>query len=357
MSEGRTGHTATLLSEGTVLVAGGANDTGCLSSAEIFDPLANTFSDLVGMNDRRTAHTATRLPDGKVLIAGGLHCSTDGSTVPDSAELYDPKSASFVLTGAMNASRFGHTSTLLSNGKVLITGGGDSISGYPLASGELYDPSTGTFTLTGSMRVPRLGHSATPLPNGKVLIAGGYSPGCAGCIVLPDGTAELFDPATGLFTRTGDMPQPSGNHVATSLPSGLVLITGGDPCGLSGAGAGSECASGDGTNQAVLYDPAKGTFSVTSSMAYPRIAHSATVLSDGRVLITGGFGADPVTFDDVPTFAAEIYDPAAGTFSRTGSMAFARNGHIATLISNGRVLVTGGTGSGEAILFSTEIYK
>src|SRR5262249_19019793 len=146
----------------------------------------NTFSDLVGMNDRRTAHTATRLPDGKVLIAGGLHCSTDGSTVPDSAELYDPKSASFVLTGAMNASRFGHTSPLLSNGKVLITGGGDSISGYPLASGELYDPSTGTFTLTGSMRVPRLGHSATPLPNGKVLIAGGYSPGCAGCIVLPD---------------------------------------------------------------------------------------------------------------------------------------------------------------------------
>src|SRR5262249_36467874 len=135
---------------------------------------------------------------------------------------------------------------------------------------------------------------------------------------------------------------------------GLVLIAGGDFCGLSGAGAGSECAPEDGTYEAELYDPGAGTFSVTGQMAFSRIAHSATLLSDGKVLIAGGFG---FTENDVATFTAELYDPATGMFGRTGSMASARTSHTATLLANGTVLVTGGCDQIACSLSTSEIYK
>jgi len=359
MTESRATHTATLLSDGRVLVAGGTSGAGCSSSSstEIFDPVSDSFSNSSQMSVGREGHTATGLSDGKVLVAGGLSCSSNGGLADTaSAELYDPTIASFTLTGVMSTPRSGHTSTLLPNGKVLVAGGGDT-SGSILASAELYDPSTGTFTLTSNMQKPRIGHSATLLADGKVLIAGGYTPVCTGCETLPDDTAELYDPATGLFTLTGKMPGPIAQHTATRLTSGLVLIVGGDFCGAGGAGGGSECSAEDGTDQAQLYDPVASTFSVTSHMTYARIGHSATLLSDGKVLIAGGFGADPATFDDVTTFTAELYDPAAGVFSPTGSMALSRSGHTATLISNGRVLVTGGRGNDWSPLSSTEIYK
>jgi Galactose oxidase, central domain len=359
MSTDRAFHTATLLGINKVLIVGGCEEdyqTGCApkSSAEVFDPSAGTFSPTGGLAVARASHTATLIPDGKllanskVLVAGG---SRD-----DSAELYDSASGTFTPTGSMTAVRHSHTASLLPGGKVLLAGGAD-LSGAPLASAELYDASTGTFTVTGSMQKPRVGHSATLLASGKVLIAGGYSPACAGCIVVPDSTAELYDPATGLFTRTGDMPGPIAIHTATRLANGVVLVTGGDFCGATGAGGGSECAAEDGTNQALLYDPATGTFSVTGSMAYARIGHSATLLSDGKVLIAGGLGADPVTFDDVTTFTAELYDPATGLFSRTGSMDSARTSHTATLLSNGTVLVSGGCGQFECSVSSAELYK
>jgi hypothetical protein len=358
MIQTREGHTASLLPDGRVLLAGGINDTGCLASTEVFDPGSNTFSDSGEMNVRRAAHTATELSGGRVLIAGGFSCSSNGA-VPnylDSAELYDPLTGSFASVGNMTTLRRTPTATRLSDGRVLFTGGNDD-SGAPLASAELYDPSADTFAPTVSMQKPRVGHSATLLANGKVLIAGGYTPACAGCIVVPDYTAELFDPVTGVFTRTGDMPGPIAGPSASRLKSGLVLIAGGDPCGLTGAGGSSECAPEDGTNQALLYDPATGTFSVTGAMAYARMGHSATSLSDDKVLIAGGSGADPATFDDVTTFTAELYDPATGLFTRTGSMALALSGHTATLISNGRVLIAGGSDNDGSPLPSTEIYK
>lgn len=358
MTRSRVGHTATILSDGRVLVAGGANGTGCnLSSTEMFDPVNDSFSDSAEMSVGRAGHTAIGLSDGKVLIAGGFSCDSPNGGIVASAELYDPATSSFLLTGVMSTPRAGHTSTVLSNGKVLITGGNADTSGSPLSSAELYDPDTATFTLTGALLKPRVGHSATLLASGKVLVVGGYTPACAGCIVVPDYTAELYDPATGLFTRTGDMPGPIALHTAIRLQSGVVLIAGGDFCGLTGAGAGSECAAEDGTNQALLYDPVARSFKVTGSMAYARIGHSATLLSDGKVLIAGGFGADPVTFDDVTTFTAELYDPATGLFTRTGSMALARSRHTATPISNGRVLVVGGSSNDGSSLQSTEIYK
>jgi hypothetical protein len=356
MSTPRAGHTATLVN-GKVLIVGGCNEdyqSGCLpfwnGPVELFDPNTEAFTATGSLETARASHTATLLSNGKVLIAGGYTLNGGATT---SAELYDPAQGAFTTTGSMSTARFGHVATALgpTNGKVLITGGTNF--GTTLASAELYDPATGTFTPTGNMQKARTGHSATLLADGKVLIAGGYGPNCAGC---PDNTAELYDPATGVFTQTGDMPGPIALHSAVLLTSGLVLIAGGDFCGVTGAGGGSECAAEDGTNQALLYDSTTGSFKLTGAMAFARISHSATLLFSGKVLIAGGTGADTPTG---LTFSVELYDPATGLFSRTGSMASARTLHTATLLGNGTVLVVGGdeTLFDDSPLTSAEIYK
>jgi len=361
MTQKRTLHTATLLGNGMVLMAGGAKGSGCNSnSTELYDPAAGSFDASALMSVGRAADTATLLSTGKVLIAGGATCASpsvgelfDSGDVVGSAELFDPTTGTFAPTGSMSTPRQSHTATLLPDGKVLIAGGDDN-SGLTLASAELYNPASGTFTPTGTMHKPRIGHSATRLPDGRVLIAGGYAPCSPSCSDFPDNTAELYDPSTGTFTTTGSLLVPRAMHTATLLTGGLVLIVGGDFCGFSGAGGGSECAPEDGTNEAELYDPGAGTFSVTGQMAFARVAHSATLLSDGKVLIAGGFG---VTENDVATFTAELYDPATGMFRATGSMASARTSHTATLLSNGTVLVVGGCDQIGCSLSTAELYK
>ena len=162
--------TATTLTSGQVLVAGGTSDR----QAELFDPVTRTFTPTAGLmtTGRGGAQTATLLPNGKVLITGG----GSASGAFDSAELYDPSTATFSTTGSMTVPRSLHTATLLPNGKVLISGGWQvNFPTSALASAELYDSSTGTFTATGSMAARRVDQTATLLPNGKVLLAGGYS--------------------------------------------------------------------------------------------------------------------------------------------------------------------------------------
>ncbi|MGD0248584.1 MAG: kelch repeat-containing protein, partial [Candidatus Limnocylindrales bacterium] len=140
-----------------------------------------------------------------------------------SAELYDPKTGTFSLTGSMTTVRYAHTATMLSDGRVLIAGGyvGGGVNLKSLASAELYDPKTGTFSLTGSMTTARVGHTATMLSDGRVLIAGGFD----GSKVLA--SAELYDPKTGTFSPTGSMTDGRDSHTATMLSDGRVLIAGG----------------------------------------------------------------------------------------------------------------------------------
>ena len=277
------------------------------------------------MNDARFSHTATLLSDGRVLIAGGRE---GRDIILSSAELYDPASETFTVTGSMTAHRVGHTATLLPDGRVLIAGGSSKEFYHgALSSAELFDPTTGRFTPTGSMSAPRLAHEATLLPDGRVLITGGQS---ADWNKLT--SAELYDPATGKFTPTGDMKASRADHTATLLKDGKVLITGG--------------SSGNYFSESVLasaelYDPAKGAFSPTGSMKDARHKHSAELLPDGRVLILGGVNSRNM---QILYASAELYDPVTGAFTATGNMRTSRYKirDAVVLLNNGKVLIGGG---------------
>jgi len=334
MNISRSLHTATLLNNGKVLLAGGttydpASGEQATASAEVYDPATGICTSTGNMTTVRSLATATLLSDGRVLIVGGgTRPNAGGGIVPTlaTAELYDPATGTFTATGNMNTARQGHTATLLPDGKVLIAGGGNDACltqsvACQLYSAELYDPATGTFTLISNlMNRPREGHTATLLNSGKVLIVGGAF-----------GDPELYDPEAGTFTGAGTFTEQPQYHTATLLPDGRVLIAGGDDLTLvNGFPRGTVASS-------FLYDPGAGTYTATGSMAQARDTHTATVLPSGKVLIAGGRGASP------SLASWELYDPAAGTFTQ-GQMATERSEHTATLLPDGQVLIAGGVG-------------
>jgi hypothetical protein len=319
MSTQRESHTATLLANGKVLIAGGDQlnrpslDVVDFATTELYDPAAGTFTTAGNMNRARSAHTSTMLPNGQVLIAGG---SASGRSLA-SAELYDPITGSFSLTGDMTTPRAFHTATLLGNGRVLITGGFDG-NKVPAATAELYDPSSGVFTRTGDMTSGRAAHTATLLTNGTVLIEGKNQNGVD--------SADIYDPDTGAFRSTGEETEPAGyaySSAAALLGSGKVLLT------LTYDSLWSD--------QAKLYDPMAAAFVAAANMSHERYdGQTATVLPDGNVLIVG-------THDyDQSSATADLYDPVTGTFHLTGDTDPGREGHTATLLPDGTVLLTGG---------------
>jgi hypothetical protein len=293
------------------------------------------------MATARWGFTATLLPDGRVLTVGGQ----DGLyIVAPQPELYDPKTGAFSPTGKMATSRVNHTATLLNDGRVLIAGG-IGTSGA-VASAELYDPQTGKFSATGSMIVARAYQTATLIQDGRVLIAGGYDAKQTGSETYA--SAELYEPATGKFSATGSMASPRLVHTATLLPDGRVMVAGGRPD-----------VDESPTGSVELYDPVAGRFSSTGSMASPRLGHTATLLPDGRVVIAGGaLGLWDPRGPLAPLGSCELYDPAIGTFSPCGSLAAARAFHTATLLSDGRVLIAGGAvDSSETAIASAELIQ
>ena len=241
---------------------------------------------------------------------------------------------SWIMTGELSMGRAAHTATLLQNGKVLIVGGVDN-NGTELSTAEIYDPATGTWMATGGMLQERRDHSATMLMNGKVLVAGGRP-----AVMVPGAayidSSELYDPAKGTWKATGRMNSGHSWHRATLLANGKVLVTGG---------------SGQGTfsvSSAELYDPATERWTITTSMGSPRWGHTSTLLPDGKVLVAGGWSGTNFS-------GSEIYDPASAEWSTTGLMYDGRYGHTATLLSNGTVLVAGGSPWGDPE--ACEIYE
>lgn len=334
MSFARLQHSATLLPNGKVLIAGGGNGPDLIDGywvveqAEQFDPATAQFSPAGTL--ARDGPTATLLADGDVLFTGGESgWDNDFPIVSNTADLARRASGLFESTGSMAIGREAHAATLLSDGRVLVTGGLilSGISWSPISEAEVYDPASGTFAAVGNMNAVRASHTSTLLPNGKVLItSGGYINGL--------NTAELFDPATGAFTPTGQMTTARTYATATLLLNGKVLITGG------------------GNAAAELYDPVTGTFAPTGIMAANRIWHTATLLPDGTVLIAGGYSAGG------ETATTEIYDPGTGSFTLGPSMRQGRFSHTATLLPDGSVLFAGGASGSLVInvLASAEIY-
>jgi WD40 repeat protein len=331
MTIARSGHRATLLADGRVLVTGGSGD----NSAELYDPATHTFALTGRMNAVRAGHSATLLADGRVLIAAGWNTTT--------AEIYDPTTGTFTPTGSLLEDQGGHTATLLPNGKVLIAGGERSAPPWPTAARpELYDPESGTFSFArdysegGTLYVAGgpIWPTANLLRDGRVLIVGENPP-------------EIYDPATQTFTTTGrliEYPYGMDWHGATTLHDGTVLVTGGnddDTCG--------------GFDFAEIYDPSSGTFSVVGPMTVPRDIHTATLLPDGTVLIAGGGEGwcGSSTHD-----TAELYIPSTHSFVAAGRMSISRTSHTATLLNDGTVLIAGGDSYWpHGVANSAELYR
>ena len=338
-------HTATLLPNGKVLVAGGygSGGVGWLIDCQLYDPQKGEFIETGRLATRRDAHTATLLPNGKVLIAGGEEVNEGGfSVLLASAELYDPATGLFSHTGSLVTGRELHSATLMSNGKVLVAGGEDA-RGYAVSRAELYDPGIGSFIPTGGLSVGRYGHTATALAGGEVLIAGGERIDEDGFDIALS-SAEIYNPATGRFHPTGSMRVARKHHTATLMRDGRVLIAGG------------EDNNGHALDSAEIYNPGSGTFRSVGRMYSAHDSGAAALLNDGRVLIAGGFsGSSGITA------AAELFDPSGDRFESTGGMHIARELFTATVLSNGQVLMAGGFGfnatSGFDVIGPCEVYS
>lgn len=296
-------HTATLLHDGRVLVSGGSDrsDTAvvALDSAELYDPATGVWTLTGSLTQPRVGHKAILLPSGKVLVVGGEPGPTGA------AELYDPDTGAWSATGRLNLPRTDFTATLLANGKVLVVGG----DGIPTA--ELYDASTETWSFTGDLYTSRVSHTAALLQDGRVMVVGGAGDQM---FDIPTPIVEVYDPIAGVWSRVHDLAHPREFHTATTLQDGKVLVVGG--------GAADEA-----------FDPITGTWQDVGNQNFDRSNHTATFLLDGEVLIAGGTGNVSST---------ESYDPWTSTWKAIGNLGSARWGHTATLLSDGSVLVAGG---------------
>lgn len=314
--QARAAHSATRLSDGSVLVVGGMNKNGVFyDEAEVFDPAANTFAKLPGkMTKKRVSHSATLLTDGRILIAGGWSNRTGPEA---SAEIFDPNTKQFTALENMSFKRSGHTATLLDNGKVLIAGGNEGAR--ILDEAELFDPQTNTFHTIAPMNRSRGIHSATKLPDGRVLILGGE---VSRNNVTAD--AEIFDPQTNTFRKLKTkMNAGRYKHDAILLKHGKVLIFGGS----------DERDRGGKLKSAEIFNPDTETFTKTADMNFARfkIGETAVVLKNGKVLVAAG------------SEEAEVFDPHTNTFERV-SGGFGKSLHYAsvTLLEDGRALILGG---------------
>jgi hypothetical protein len=388
----RSAHTATLLADRRVLVAGGAVKDSLsgnfvpIATAVRFDETTEAWTPVGPLASARQLHTAVALHDGRVLVAGG---SGAGSLPLSSAELFQPDPINaWTTTGSLAAGRFGHAAVRLPTGAVVVAGGG-----YPaIATVESYDPVLGTWSQAGTLGAARQNLRAVVLPDmrilvgpgwqgaaawssgvdlvdsvtpswsagpalhgarasgaawalvtippldqygsGKVLVAGGRDEGGT-----PRADLELLDPdpaaLSGTEAVTIRMPFPRADFTATALPSGKVLVVGGDS-GAGVVGSVDLFDPGDGTSTGSAWEPA-----ALPALSTPRAGHTATLLGDGTVLVVGGRDAG-----GAPVAAAERFDPGTGAWSPARAPSSPRRGHTATLLRDGRVLVAGGVGAG-----------
>jgi len=349
MTEGRIEPVMVTLTDGRVLIVGGMSD----ASAEIFDPSTGKFT-ATKPGSTTGDGSGVLLKDGRVLVV--LY---DSNYLAASICVFDPQSMTWSrvaakgfegteLDGSGQIRRY-PTLTLLRDGRVLLSGGEVNSpgggAGTVVDTAEIFDPDTETLSQAGSMVRPRVGHSATTLLDGRVLIAGGRGPCLArnslrGCDSQPDlQDAEIFDPATGTFTPTGEMSGIQGPTEGLLLPDGRVLVLSmsvlppphGDTVGTDGPGL------------VETYDPASGTFTVAAPT--PHRARTATLLPDGRVFLTAQWDLPANPDGSVPfTTWSGVYNPTTGVTQ--DAPAPPAGWQQPALLADGRVLLAGGVLNG-----------
>lgn len=353
LSTARQLHAAATLPDGRIFVVGGVNSTSFnpprLASSEIYDPTTGTWSAGAALNVARDSHGLVALADGRILAVGGNGLVSGSTQVLASAEIYDPVAGTWTLLSPMNAARVSPGIATLADGRVLIVGGDTTgkaaeifdpltntftaaaaslhgriapgvavladgrvllAGGYPTGqpsqndpSSELWDPATGAWTLTGTMRGLRSDYTLTTLANGKVLAAGGFAGG-----VTFIAKAELYDPAAGTWSDTGTLNTPRVRHVAQRLDSGNVLINGGYP------------STWLRESSSEVYDVASGTWRNADWMTAGRNAHTVARLPNGDLLFAGGGG--PVATSEILhpgcASAANALMPSSQSFAQAG---------------------------------------
>ena len=360
MTYARVGHTATRLRNGKVLIVGGG-DTAAQQTAELYDPSTGQFSLTGSPIYPRTGHTATLMRDGRVLIDGGTATSNP-------SEIYNPATGEFTATGhplesegSIPGNRRGGNAALLPDGRVVVAFGIDSVVDERIDDVETYDPATGSYTeatvnitcqTKGSGYTGRDGVASATLNNGEVLFTGGnnWSDGSgasANC-------AELFDPSTNVLANANPMTTDRDLHTATVLSDGRVLVAG----GLTFCSP--DCAPTDYHGSAELYDPSTGVFTATGAMTDSRYDHTGTLLPDGEILVAGGGNSNPngnpFSLPGAALPWVDLYDAATAAFTRTGSLHSGRYSHTATFLPNGLTLVTGGNDSSGNAYATAELY-
>jgi hypothetical protein len=329
LAEARAAHSATLLPDGTVMIAGGfrkgpdGRSQLYYATTEIYDAARRTFRPGPTMRIPRCGHSATPLGDGTILFVGG---NNDQDLA--SAEIYDPVRREFQEIAPMSGTRIGFSTTLLPDGRVLIAGGWRGKEATDTA--EIFDPRTRRFAATGKMAGPRGGHTATLLRDGRVLLAGG------GDTHGPQAASEIYDPRTGTFARGPSLVTPRYKHAAALLADGRVLVVGG-----------SDARDWKGQlDSAEIFDPKTQSFSPAGKLAGTRfkLKESLVVLPDGRVLVTGG------------NRLIESFDPATGRFGEEGMIDAARHYGTATALRDGGVLIVGGYEDASRVMASAWLY-
>jgi len=342
----RSGATSTRLQDGTILITGGQDSGGLVNTAEIYNPADGTFTPTTAfaggtnMNIARSQHTATLLNNGDVLITAGASGVGTPTPVTNRLEIYSPSSHSFsFVSPELATARTGHTATLLPNGSsVLIAGGYDGTN--PVGTAQIYQ--NGTLGPAITMTTPRNQPSAILLPSGNVLITGGFTPTAPNG--TGDATAELFNVSASTFAAiTATMSSGHVGHTMTLLnpTAGTVLIAGGE-------NGSSTCLQ----TAEIFSTSAGNTFTPTGSMTTGRCQHSATTLSNGKILMFGGF----TIFGHGGASLNDIYDPAAGTFALDATVQTPRAQMGAVRLSDGTVFLVGGTLAFGTAISPAEIY-
>lgn len=340
LSQARVSVASTVLEDGRVLVAGGYDPVAQqdVATVDLYDPGTNTWAPGPPLLEPRRVASAATLPDGRVLVVGGEDLGDQRKT-----EIFDPAAGRWTRAADTFAEHAGISSFVLDDGRVLFLGAGNSSSEWP--GGEIFDPATGTWKLTADPHeVGGAGQAVVRLRDGRFLVVGGKTV-WSNPIYYDEPRAEIYDVVSDTWTVVARPAYSGEGSHAALLPDGRVLVAGGRPGGAAGVMIDADAHRGS-----EIFDPATGTWSLTGDLLRPRAYSSKFVtLPDGRIAAVGGAWATIVgpfgqrrAGELFYEATAEVYDVASGTWQPLPSMAQAHAGAVTKRLTDGSILVAGG---------------